>query len=73
MKEKRLYIHEVSAFISIQHQYEAVLKLVLKTILLLNRLLNIESGLRIYRVLIWCSDCNQAWHQAFQVFQQPRT
>jgi len=42
-----------SAFISIQHQYETVLKLILKTILLLNRLLNIESGLRIHRALTW--------------------
>jgi len=49
-----------SAFISIQYQYKAVLKLILKKILLLNRLLNIESGLRIYRALTWRSDCNQA-------------
>jgi len=41
-----------SAFISIQYQYEAVLKLILKTILILNRLLNIESRLRIYGALI---------------------
>ena len=48
------------AFISIQYQYEAVLKLILEAVLLLNKLLNIESGLRIYRTLAWCSDCNQA-------------
>ena len=41
-----------SAFISIQYQYEAVLKLILKTILILNRLLNIKSRLGIYRALI---------------------
>ena len=49
-----------SAFISIKYQYEAVLKLISKTILLLNKLPSIESRLRIYRTLAWCSDCNQA-------------
>ena len=38
-----------SAFISIKYQYEAVLKLISKTILLLNKLPSIESRLRIYR------------------------
>ena len=49
-QESKTDIH--SAFISIQYQYKAVLKLILKTILILNRLLNIESRLRIYRALI---------------------
>lgn len=47
-----------SAFISIQYQYEAVLKLISKIILLLNTLPSIEYRLRIYRTLAWCSDCN---------------